>query len=121
MMSEENTTESNIAENNVDEVNTSTSTPARDPNTIYVGKKPVMNYVLACLTVLQNGSTSITIKARGRTISTAVDVSQILIKRFDKTISVSNIQVGTEQVSNDDGQTNNVSSIVIELSNFSAN
>ena len=38
MMSEENTTESNIAENNVDEVNTSTSTPARDPNTIYVGK-----------------------------------------------------------------------------------
>ncbi len=116
MMSEENTTESNIAENNVDEVNTSTSTPARDPNTIYVGKKPVMNYVLACLTVIQNGSTSITIKARGRTISTAVDVSQILIKRFDKTISVSNIQVGTEQVSNDDGQTNNVSSIVIELS-----
>jgi len=75
-----------------------------------------MNYVLACLTVIQNGHTSITIKARGRTISTAVDVSQIIIKRFDTTMSISNIQVGTEKVRNDDGQSNNVSSIVIELS-----
>ena len=55
-------------------VNTPSQEPERDPNTIYVGKKRVMNYVLACMTILQNGSDTVTIKARGRSISAAVDV-----------------------------------------------
>jgi len=88
--------------------------PRRDPNIIYIGKKPVMNYVLACLTVLQGGSDTVTVKARGRTISTAVDVAQILTKRFATDVGIKNIAIDTEQVKSiESGQTSNVSSIEI--------
>jgi len=88
----------------------------REPNTIYVGKKPVMNYVLACLTQIQNGTNTITVKARGKAISRAVDVAQIVTKRFATDITVKHIALNTEQVkSTVDGVTSNVSSIEIEL------
>jgi len=91
--------------------------PPRDPNTIYVGKKRVMNYVLACMTVFQNGSDHVTIKARGKSISAAVDVAQILTRRFAQEVKVKNISISTEQVPNRDtpDQTSNVSSIEIEM------
>ena len=90
--------------------------PARDPNTIYVGKKRVMNYVLACMTVLQDGSDVVTLKARGRSISIAVDVAQILTRRFAQDVKVKNISISTEQVPNaETNDTSNVSSIVIEM------
>lgn len=95
---------------------TSTNAQQRDPSTVLVGKKPVMNYVLACLTLLQNGNPGVTIKARGRAISKAVDVAQILTKRFATDVSVKKISIDTEQVkSPETGATNNVSSIEIRL------
>ena len=97
-------------------VNTSSQEPERDPNTIYVGKKRVMNYVLACMTILQNGSDTVTIKARGRSISAAVDVAQILTRRFTQGISVKSISIATEQVPNrESNEMSNVSSIEIEM------
>ena len=98
-------------------VNTSSQEPERDPNTIYVGKKRVMNYVLACMTIFQNGSDHVTIKARGKSISAAVDVAQILTRRFAQEVKVKNISISTEQVPNRDtpDQTSNVSSIEIEM------
>jgi DNA-binding protein len=88
----------------------------REPNTIYVGKKPVMNYVLACLTQIQNGTNTVTVKARGRAISRAVDVAQIVTKRFATDITVKHISINTEQVkSTVTGAMSNVSSIEIEL------
>lgn len=88
----------------------------REPNTIFVGKKPVMNYVLACLTLIQNGSEGVTVKARGKAISRAVDVAQILTKRFATDIKVKSISINTEQVeSSVSGGMNNVSSIEIKL------
>jgi DNA-binding protein len=90
--------------------------PQREPNTIYVGKKPTMAYVLACLTQIQNGSNGITVKARGKSISRAVDVAQILTKRFATDIKVLGISINTEQVkSNITGGMSNVSSIEIKL------
>jgi DNA-binding protein len=88
----------------------------REPNTIYVGKKPVMNYVLACLTQIQNGTNTVTVKARGQAISRAVDVAQIVTKRFATDITVKRIAINTEQVKSrvTDGMSN-VSSIEIEL------
>ncbi|MCP8304858.1 MAG: DNA-binding protein Alba [archaeon] len=87
-----------------------------EPNPIFIGKKPVMNYVLACLTLFQNGSDSVIIKARGRAISKAVDVAQITIRRFATGIGVKKINTDTEQVkSNKTGSVNNVSSIEIHL------
>ncbi|MDV3277451.1 MAG: DNA-binding protein Alba [Nitrososphaerales archaeon] len=89
---------------------------ARDPNTIFIGKKPVMNYVLACLTTLQNGSGGVSVKARGRAISKAVDVAQILTKRFATDIAIKKIAINTEQVKSiETGAMNNVSSIEIRL------
>ncbi len=88
----------------------------REPNTIYVGKKPTMNYVLACLTQINNGSNSVTVKARGRAISRAVDVAQVLTKRFATDIKVQSISINTEQVkSTMTGGMSNVSSMEIKL------
>jgi archaea-specific DNA-binding protein len=88
----------------------------REPNTIFVGKKPTMAYVLACLTQINNGTNSVTVKARGRAISRAVDVAQVLTKRFATDIKVKSISINTEQVkSTITGGMNNVSSIEIKL------
>ncbi|MCP8307702.1 MAG: DNA-binding protein Alba [archaeon] len=85
-------------------------------NSVFIGKKPVMNYVLACLTLFQNGSDPVIIKARGRAISKAVDVAQIAVKRFATGINVKKINIDTEQVkSSETGNMNNVSSIEIYL------
>jgi len=87
-----------------------------DTGIVLIGKKPVMNYVLACLTLLQNGSSSITLKARGRAISRAVDTAQILMKRFATEVKVKTIAIDTEQVKNiETGTMSNVSSILIEI------
>ncbi|MGE4595563.1 MAG: DNA-binding protein Alba, partial [Nitrososphaerales archaeon] len=96
--------------------NKASNEPPRDPNTIYVGKKRVMNYVLACMTVLQSGSDTVSIKARGRSISTAVDVAQILTRRFTQGITVKSISIATEKVPNrETNELSNVSSIEIEM------
>jgi DNA-binding protein len=88
----------------------------REPNTVFIGKKPTMAYVLACLTVMQNGTNTVNIKARGKAISKAVDVAQIMTKRFATDVSVKKIAINTEQVkSMETGAMNNVSSIEIRL------
>jgi DNA-binding protein len=87
-----------------------------EPNTVLVGKKPVMNYVLACLTLFQNGAEAVVLKARGKAISKAVDVAQIMTKRFMTELKVKDIKIDTEQVKSQDGSTvSNVSSIEIRL------
>ncbi|MCW4027100.1 MAG: hypothetical protein NWE76_06425, partial [Candidatus Bathyarchaeota archaeon] len=42
-------------------------------NTVLIGRKPVMNYVIACLTFFNNNADKVVVKARGRAISRAVD------------------------------------------------
>ncbi|HXW95230.1 MAG TPA: DNA-binding protein Alba [Nitrososphaerales archaeon] len=75
-----------------------------------------LNYVLACLTQINNGSNTVTVKARGRAISRAVDVAQVLTKRFATDIRVQGISINTEQVkSTMTGGMSNVSSIEIKL------
>ncbi len=76
-----------------------------------------MNYVLACLTSIQNGSDAVAIKARGRAISTAVDVAQIIVNRFATNMIVKSIDIDTEQVKSiETGNMSNVSSITIIIS-----
>ncbi len=54
-----------------------------DDNTIFVGKKPAMNYVLAVVTQFNTSSSDeVVIKARGRAISRAVDTAEIVRNRF---------------------------------------
>jgi DNA-binding protein len=85
--------------------------------TVFVGNKPVMNYVLACLTLFQNGTQEISIKARGRAISRAVDVAEILSNRYMPDVRVKKIDIDTEQVADTtSGSTTNVSSMQIRMS-----
>ena len=87
-----------------------------DENTIYVGKKPPMSYVLAVVTQFNgNGSKDVILKARGRSISTAVDTAEIVRNRFMKNAKVKDITIGTESVTNEEGRNSNVSSIEICL------
>jgi len=87
-----------------------------DENVIYVGKKPPMSYVLAVVTQFNgNGSKEVIIKARGRSISTAVDTAEIVRNRFVTNAKIKDIIIGTESVTNEEGRDSNVSSIEISL------
>lgn len=84
-------------------------------NIVYVGKKPAMNYVLAVVTQFNNGARSVTIKARGNTISRAVDVAEIARNRFVQDARVDNISISSEELTNEDGTKSKVSAIQIIL------
>lgn len=86
-----------------------------DENIVYVGSKPVMNYVLAVVTQVNEGSTEVTVKARGRAINRAVDAAEIVRNRFIPDIHVSNIEICTEEIEGDDSKVTNVSTIEIVL------
>jgi len=87
-----------------------------DENVIFVGKKPPMSYVLAVVTQFNtSGSDEVYIKARGRSISTAVDTAEIVRNRFITDAMIKEIKIGTENVTNEEGRTSNVSSIEICL------
>lgn len=86
-----------------------------DQNTIFVGAKPPMNYVLAVVTEFNEGADRMVLKARGRAISRAVDVAEIVRNRFVEEAQVEDIRIGTQRVATDGGKNNNVSSITIVL------
>jgi archaea-specific DNA-binding protein len=85
-------------------------------NTVFVGNKPVMNYVLAVVTQFSNGAEEVTIKARGKAISRAVDTAEISLNRFLDGVVKKEIITSTEIIDTDTGKTN-VSSIEIILTN----
>ena len=85
---------------------------------IFIGNKPPMNYVLAIITALASGATTeITLKARGRAITTAVDVAEIAINRFIKDLKVKSIGIGTEEMPAREGENRSrmVSTMEIKL------
>jgi DNA-binding protein len=98
---------------------TTTEDKRTDENVIYIGKKPSMSYVLAVVTEFNgNGSKEVILKARGRSISTAVDTAEIVRNRFMKDAKLKDIKIGTESVTNEEGRNSNVSSIEISLTTF---
>lgn len=82
---------------------------------MFIGKKPTMNYVLAVVTQFNSGTDDVTIKARGRAISRAVDVAEIVRHRFIPGVSYKDIKISTDSIPTDGGGTANVSSIEIYL------
>lgn len=83
-------------------------------NAVFVGRRPTMNYVMAVMMVLNKG-VECTVKARGKAISHAVDICEILKNRFLKGVEYKDIQISTEQLTGEEGRTNNVSSMEIVL------
>lgn len=86
-----------------------------EENIVYIGKKPVMNYVLAVVTQFNSGSSEVVIRARGRSISRAVDVAEIVKNRFVLDSKVKDIQIMTEKLTGEEGRIANVSAIEIFL------
>jgi len=89
---------------------------SRPPNIIFIGKKPIMTYVNATLTLLSNEPV-VTIKARGKSITTAVDVSQMIVKRLNAVgYKVSGVRTFSEKMTSQDGKERNVSTIEVDVS-----
>ncbi|MBI2079923.1 DNA-binding protein Alba [Candidatus Micrarchaeota archaeon] len=87
----------------------------KDDSTVFIGKKGVMGYVLAVVTQFNNGSKEVTLKARGKLISRAVDVAEIVKNRFIPDVKIQNINIKTEELMSEDGSKNKVSAIEIAL------
>ena len=86
-----------------------------DENIVYIGNKPVMNYVLAVVTQMNTGVPEVMLKARGRAISRAVDVAEIVRNRFMTDLEVGSIDISTEEMTSREGSNSNVSAIEIQL------
>lgn len=84
-------------------------------NIVLIGKKPIMNYVVACLTLFNAGAKNLTVKARGRAISRAVDAVELLRRAFLKDLRLQCINITTEEVTRSEGQKANVSAIEITV------
>lgn len=84
---------------------------------IFVGSKPFMNYVTGVVMqfTTQNAE-SVTVKARGKFISKAVDIAEVAAKRFlDGTVVVGQIQTDSEEFKNKEGRQVRVSTIALAL------
>jgi len=86
-----------------------------EDNVIFVGRKPSMAYVLGVITQFSDGKSEIHIKARGKAISRAVDVAEIVRRRFINDVKIKSIEVGTEERELEDKTKINVSSIDIVI------
>ena len=85
------------------------------PNTVLIGQKPLMAYATAIVMQANTGSKDLSVKARGRAISKAVDVVEVVRRRFfEGKLEIKEIAIGTE-VLGEQGQTRNVSTIEIKL------
>ena len=84
-------------------------------NVVFVGRKPTMSYVLAVITQFTDGLKEVHIKARGKSISRAVDVAEIVRNRFLGDVKVNSIDIGTEEREVEQGNKINVSTIDIKL------
>jgi DNA-binding protein len=84
-------------------------------NIVYIGKKSAMGYVLAVVTQFNNGANEVSVKARGKMISRAVDVAEIVRHRFMPSATLKNIGISTEELTSEDGSLTKVSAIDIRL------
>ena len=86
-----------------------------EENVIFIGSKPVMNYVLAVVTQFNGGADHVSLKARGKAISRAVDTAEIVRNGFIPNADVGDISIATEQIDTYNGEKTNVSTIEIKI------
>jgi DNA-binding protein len=85
------------------------------PDTVFIGKKPLMAYATAVMMHFNSGSNTCTVKARGQSISHAVDVVEVVRNRFFQgKLVIKEVRIGTEMLGEGDEQ-RNVSTIEIVL------
>src|SRR5207249_10713106 len=84
-----------------------------DASMVRIGKKPIMNYVVACMTLLNTGVADVMVRGRGQSITKAVEVVEMLRRAFMKNIRIHSVDIGTEDVKREDGSTASLSMIEI--------
>jgi DNA-binding protein len=85
------------------------------PDTILIGRKPIMAYATAVMMHFQSGSQILKVKARGRAISTAVDVVEVVRRRFFAgKLAIREVAIGTQQIG-EGSDMRNVSTIEIKV------
>lgn len=90
----------------------------QDENVVYIGTKPFMNYVTSVvMQFTTQNKPEVTIKARGKFINRAVDVAEVIKRRFLKehNLKVKDIRIDSEEFENKEGKKVNVSTIEIVL------
>jgi DNA-binding protein len=92
------------------------SEPNPEPNLVRIGKKPIMNYVTACVTLFNSGNEEVMVRARGQAIEKAIDTVQMLKHGFLKNVIIKKINLGSEDVTRFNGTRGNISIIEIILS-----
>ena len=86
----------------------------KDDSKVFIGRKKSINYVLASMVIL-NDNRAVRLLSRGRAISRAVDVAEILKNNFAKGAEYGEILIESEEITNKDGTKSNVSSMEIEI------
>lgn len=81
-----------------------------EENTVFIGDKGFFNYTTACEKQLEDND-DISIKARGKYTSRAIDVLEYL--KREKEVDVKSIETGTEKFEGDNDKTVFVSTIEI--------
>jgi archaea-specific DNA-binding protein len=90
--------------------------PEPAPATVFIGLKPTMTYVFQVVTELNAGAGPVVVKARGNAIAKAVDVVEVVRRRFlEGQVELGAIAITTERLVNRDGREANVSSIAIPI------
>jgi len=91
--------------------------PEKTDNSFFVGEKPLMNYVTAAVMhFTSKNAPEITLKARGKFMNTAIDVSQVITNRFLKDLAhVHDVKLGSEEFTNKEGRRVRVSTIEINI------
>jgi len=84
-------------------------------NMVRIGRKQVMNYVVACVTLFNHGAKQVVVRARGQTISKAVDVVEMLRRSFVKNLEIASTVVGSEEITRFNGRSASISTIEILL------
>jgi DNA-binding protein len=93
------------------------SSRAGADNSIFIGGKPFMNYVTGVvMQFTTKNADEVTVKARGKFISRAVDVAEVAAKRFLKdAVEPKEIRIDSEEFENKEGKQVRVSTIEITL------
>ncbi len=90
-----------------------------ETNEIFIGNKPFMKYVIATIMQLkEDENKAAIIKARGKFISRAVDVAEVVKKKFKESENIilkNSIKTGTEEFTNEENKKINISIIEIML------
>jgi len=86
-----------------------------EPFLVRIGKKPTMNYVVACVTLFNTGVPEVLVRARGQSITKAVEVVDMLRRAFLKNVTIESVNIGTEEIKRDDGSIASLSIIEIML------